>query len=523
MIMSNTLNNEFEKRVKTLVEGLGYALDVEFDSTDKKAYLISISELSNVYSKDEQNNVMPYAVVTFRSSNDINVRNMALALYDDKRWNCGEIKLIGHTLDCDDNIPYIQNLVYHDVFPGEDFLKVPMYDDELDYLEDYWDNYVQKVSYRRLQNNHYSWFPNDYYDLPEKEGFELRELGEDTFATAVGELFERTHSSEIVFSNYSCHKKGSYFGRVVLLKDLKSSQVDYKLVADDIPSDRKGEDEYYEIVDKEAIVVSVSGDLKPTLIDASGDTIYVPLSEMSVIDMSRMEDFDAEYLVKELQKDYVAKQIEDKCRSIMNDRNYILGLVKVYVPLGSNGLPSIEEQKKYVQKQHSAYVRHLEEELEKEQEKYLKSYKEVCDYCKDKGLNKELNKTFKDLLIKLEKDEISNDDSVFNQIRKIVEWVKLRSPGYLNKYKDIQKLNTFSKAIDDDPNIPEYIARSFHMCVSLGNEGSHPDDPSKRKRTAPLVTKSVKERKASYATKSVMYSLLNILFWCKDLEETNNI
>ncbi|MCH5307618.1 MAG: hypothetical protein J1E37_06005 [Prevotella sp.] len=519
--MSSKLNHEFEMKVKMIAEEFGYSLeatftndkDVKFNSKDKKAYIVPVSYLNNAEYKKVREEVMPYAVIMLSDSVENSKSDYAVVFFDETQSYKGTVKMIDFPFKYEESIPCIANLFCHDAYPGDERLIYDVNDGYMDDMSDHWDDYVKIVSFSILENNHYSWHPSDYcYTLPKREGFELKELGDflgGSIHTSLGDnnVFKKIFKSEI-------NKKGAFEGRTVLLQDLKSSQVDYKLDVDDIP-ERQGEGEYYEITDSEAIVVSLSGALRPTLIDAKESTVYVPLSEMAVIDLSKKSEFDAEYLVKELQKDYVAKQVEDKQRSVMDNRDYILDLIKVYIPSDIGGLSSIERQRICVQQEQSKYIKYLEYELEKERLRYLKNYKDILGYCQEESLKR--------LLIKLEKNEISDDYTIFNEVRKLIEWVKLKSPGHLSKYKNNKYFTEYSTNIDKDLNIPEYIARSFHICVSLGNEASHFDDPRKRKKVAPPITRPVKEGKAPYATKSVIYSLLNILYWCKDLEDNINV
>lgn len=506
MTKTCNLNNEFVERVKEIVEELGYALQVDYDSIhdvnesiDKRAYIMSITDLNEAYSEDGQNKVMPYSVITFSKSSSEEYREVAIVLFDVAKMDCGSVKLIdasSFSLNNDYGIPFIQDLVYHDAFPGEDRLRFPVDEDSIDYMEDKWDDYVQKVPYKVMESNGYSWYPSDY--LPQKDGFERKVLGESRIKTAFGESFLTNALVPSSLLKNTPHKNDFYEGKIISKEDLKSSKskVDYTLYADDIKSG-KYEGEYYMISNKEAVVVSLSGELSPTVIDAKEATICIPLSEMAVIELE--DDFDAEYLVTELQKDYVADQIINKMRLVTNDMGYILGLIKVDVPLALNGKSSVERQQEEVKKNHRTYIKHLEDELEKEEAKYLKGYKEVCEYCNEKIL--------RDMLIKLEKNEISNDYEIFNKVRKILEWIKKNLPSCLEKHKDLS-LNNFSTLLHEQSSAPEYIKRSFHTCVRLGNIGSH-------------YNKNQLDN-APYLAKSVIYNLLNILNWCKELEKGND-
>lgn len=502
--MDNTQNNEFQTKVRTLVEGLGFSLDAESDSTDKKAVIMNISDLKECYSENKDN--IPHVVITFQFSE---WKDLTIVLFDKAQINSGLLKLIDASY-CFENTPFLLNLIYHQAYPGEYRCKYEIDEDETDDMCDHWDEYVQMVSYTEWENNNYSWFPSDYNKLPKKDGFEVKELIKELNCSTVGvsgETYLYNPSKDIedkLDSPLYDVKKENLVGKIVLPKDLKGSRIDYTLMATDIPSEREGNGEYRKIADKEVVVVSRLGDLKPTLINARKNTVYVPLSNMVVIDID-MEEIDAEYLVKELQKDYVKTQIEDKQRNIMNDREYILDFIKIYVPLDSNGQSSIEKQKECVRREKNEYITYLEEELEKERAKYLKKYKDICDYCKEENL--------KSILIKLEKDEISDDSTIFNGVRKILEWVQKKSPACLTKHKNQDSLNNYSREIGSDREIPTYIQRSFHTCVQLGNEGSH--------YNANNQERNLNLKEAPYLAKSIVYSLLNILNWCKNLDKNN--
>ena len=57
--------------------------------------------------------------------------------------------------------------------------------------------------------------------------------------------------------------------------------------------------------------------------------------------------------------------------------------------------------------------------------------------------------------------------------------------------------------------IPIYIQRSIHSCVEICNPGSH--------RTE--MEMAIKEGRAPYVLNSTVFELLNILYWCKNLEK----
>jgi hypothetical protein len=55
--------------------------------------------------------------------------------------------------------------------------------------------------------------------------------------------------------------------------------------------------------------------------------------------------------------------------------------------------------------------------------------------------------------------------------------------------------------------IPIYIQRSIHTCVAVTNPGSH------RTKT----DSDVKDNKAPYLIRSLIYNMLDVLYWCRCL------
>lgn len=115
-------------------------------------------------------------------------------------------------------------------------------------------------------------------------------------------------------------------------------------------------------------------------------------------------------------------------------------------------------------------------------------------------------------LLKVMDAEDWNDNSFFNDIRKVLSDVMFRlyDCGYCSVVHDGSNLGECSKALGA-PNmsdiIPVYIQRSLHTCVEVTNPGCH--------RTE--CDSAVKEGRAPYLIRSLVFDLLNILYWCKDL------
>lgn len=115
------------------------------------------------------------------------------------------------------------------------------------------------------------------------------------------------------------------------------------------------------------------------------------------------------------------------------------------------------------------------------------------------------------ILDALENDVYTNS-SVFNEIRKILDWVMKYcfEHGVLPIEFDGSNLGECSKILGDKKMteyVPIHVQRSLHSCVEISNEGSH--------RLS--INQFVQDGKAPYLVKSTIYELLNILHWCGTL------
>ena len=498
---SNKLSEVFIKRVKTVVEKLGYSYkELVNEPEGKVASIISISEFTNKIK--ELKFSYPHIVVSFYE--DSKLKDWAIVLYDNEQTNNRFIKLIdasNYPLENDKQIPVLQNIIHYNVLPGEDDLKFFIEDDEYrGNLYKNWDDYVQEIHLVNIKKKNYSWFPNTYHNLPDKEGFEKK-------------IILCNSSANLFKPNSTVNKEEAFEGKTIRLGDLKTYKEDYRLKASKIPLRKNDKGLYYKVENKEVVVVSISGELKPTLIDAKEDKIYVPLSS-STFGIFDNDNIDAEYLVRELQKDYIKQQIEYKLRTTEYNMSMILLYVKYYIPLEHDGLSSIEKQRALVREEQRARIKELEVQLKRERIISLNHYQEILDYCDNKNLIS--------LLDKLERDEVFYNNAIWNECRQVLEEVTQKLPEYLDEdtkeeleqYKYSRKitelkLGDFISAItskDKATDIPKHIKQCFHMCQKAGNIGSH---------------YSMETENVPYLAKAIIYSMLNILYWCKDLKNKN--
>lgn len=107
---------------------------------------------------------------------------------------------------------------------------------------------------------------------------------------------------------------------------------------------------------------------------------------------------------------------------------------------------------------------------------------------------------------------LERDHTIPNECRKVLE-------GIRNSFNDgiiiipsisqpVPALDTFSTSIGSAKDgIPEYIKRSFHTCCRVSQDGSHANE----------TDKLIKEGKAPFLTRTLIFDLLNILNWLYDV------
>lgn len=105
-----------------------------------------------------------------------------------------------------------------------------------------------------------------------------------------------------------------------------------------------------------------------------------------------------------------------------------------------------------------------------------------------------------------------NDPSVFNLVRKELDWVmrELNTYGILALKFSGSNLNDCSRFLalpELNEYVPQYMKRQIHSCCTIANEGSHR-----------LVTdKDVRTGVAPFLVNSTVFELLNILMWMHQL------
>ena len=150
----------------------------------------------------------------------------------------------------------------------------------------------------------------------------------------------------------------------------------------------------------------------------------------------------------------------------------------------------------------------------------------ICDFVDDPVTQNYLTS----LLVRLEVNDetLENDSSIGLPVRKVLEWLKyyskvmkgkkvgdfdveLRESDKFSKDDSLSKLswNNFSLTFDRSTIVPEYIKRSVHACIRIANEMDHGHQ----------LDKLIATHNAPYATRALIYDLLNILYWCASLDK----
>lgn len=125
----------------------------------------------------------------------------------------------------------------------------------------------------------------------------------------------------------------------------------------------------------------------------------------------------------------------------------------------------------------------------------------------------ERKKELLDILSALE-NESWQDTSLLNDIRKMMEDVmeKLCKCGYCTiKFRrtNLGECSAMLGKPDVSEIIPVYIQRDIHLCVAVTNEGSH----------RATIDSYISNNLAPYLIRSLIYSMLDILYWCRDLPD----
>ena len=115
-------------------------------------------------------------------------------------------------------------------------------------------------------------------------------------------------------------------------------------------------------------------------------------------------------------------------------------------------------------------------------------------------------------ILKVLENEEWQNNSVLNDVRKIMNDVmtRLYERGFCSIKHDGSNLAECSRILGQrymEEIIPVYIQRAIHSCVEITNPGSHRSE----------TDSDVRDNKAPYLIRSLIYNMLDILYWSKNL------
>lgn len=183
--------------------------------------------------------------------------------------------------------------------------------------------------------------------------------------------------------------------------------------------------------------------------------------------------------------------LADAIKSIIGKPCFIVSTENQIDELAKFSLHILKKSPYFLNNETETLFEHIRKEVSQSLER---KYAKLCDFCGEKELKK--------ILALIDRADIRTDTTIPNRCRQMLEWVK-DSNIFESELKGLS-LNDFSRYMGNSINLPEYVKRSLHACVSVSNQGSHFTD----------TTKMISEGEAPYLTKSLIYDLLNILDWC---------
>lgn len=328
----------------------------------------------------------------------------------------GVVKFIDITYDSGSDIGpngrSVANLIFYDVFPDCDNLRWEIDVDQMDLLQDYFNEFVYVAGHYEIKATGCSLNPARYIKrLPHYNGHHLCELWDTVDKTVRNAK-----------------------GRILHEYDLKDSASHHEIEMSLIkPSEGNGD---YYVLNGQYILVAKTGKLRPTFVDTKGYTFYIPCEEIIAIIIDNNK-WLYDYAISELRKPYVEWQ-RNKWQS------GIVSYLRIYVPDDTDDKSSMELQK----------------------ESFVQSkFYDVCEYCKHPDLLY--------LMAEIGKEKIKNDASVPNRVRNVMESyvLPLLYKNGIMPHKD--NIKGYSIELANKDTTPTHIKESFHTISYLAPEGSH--------------------------------------------------
>ena len=120
-------------------------------------------------------------------------------------------------------------------------------------------------------------------------------------------------------------------------------------------------------------------------------------------------------------------------------------------------------------------------------------------------------------ILKVLENEDWQNNSILNDIRKILSdiFYRCNERGFCTVEHDGSNIGACSKMMGQNYMqvlVPVYIQRALHFCVDVTNPGSHRTETDSH----------VADGQAPYLLRSLIYEMLNILYWCRLLPSKEN-
>lgn len=390
--------------------------------------------------------------------------DIALLYLNNNNRQKGVVKFIDITYDSGSDIAPngwgVANLIFYDAFPDCDNLLDGTDEEQMDLLQDYFNEFVYVAGHYEIKETGCSLNPVHYIKrIPHYNGHYLCELWDTVDKTV-------SNAKGIILHEY----------------DLKDSASHHEIEVSLIESS-EGNGDYY-VLYGQYILVAKTGKLRPTYINTKGYTFYAHCEEIIAITVDNKK-WLYDYAICELRKPYVEWQRDKWQRGLVS-------FLRIYIPDSTDGKTSIELQR----------------------ESFVQSkFYDVCESCKHPDLLY--------LMAMLGKEEIKNDSSVPNKIRNVMEnyvlpllyknAIKPKEDKNGNVPNEKTNISAYSKALSISEETPTHIKTSFYAISFLAPEGSHDNEDSK-------IQKNIRKGLCPYLTTSLVYDLINIIVWCKQFE-----
>ena len=208
---------------------------------------------------------------------------------------------------------------------------------------------------------------------------------------------------------------------------------------------------------------------------------------------------------------------------------YIVTANKVIDEWEKRDATFLSENKFYeLQKSSSELYEAIKVEIENNEDYHIRlQYEPIIDFYREID-ECQTDTNLMNLLRNLRKDDLSENTLIPANVRLVLDKVMtfLTNKGILKETSfNGSNLADCGRDLNRD-DIPLHIQRFVHSCIYIANNGSHQilekeKDNNFRKRIGdPLsVQKQIINHKAPYLNKALIYDLLNILYWCANLND----